>query len=113
MIHRKQNRFIWMLKPLAVTAVLFSVFATVWLRSSVVSLEYKLSSLEKKKMGLMREAKTLLAERAGLLSVERFENVAMSGQGFTFPDRLKVVFVEKAGGNEPRKASLSANGGVK
>lgn len=113
MIHRKQNRFVWLLKPLSVMAVLVSVFGTVWLRSSVVSLEYRLSSLEKKKAGLMREAKTLMAERASLLSVERFENVAMNGLGFTFPDRVKVVYVKKAGDNEPRKASLSADGGVK
>jgi len=107
---RRKNRFVELLKPLSIMLLLFSIFGTVWLRSGIVSLEYRLSRLENKKKELMRDTKVLLAERANLLSVERFEKVAMDGTGFTFPDRVKVVFVKKANEQEPRKAALLTRG---
>jgi hypothetical protein len=103
MICRK-NKIIAMLKPLSIVMLLISIFSIVWLRSSFVSLEYSISSLEKKKTVLMRDRKMLAAERASLLSVERFEKVAANG--FTFPDRVKVVYVKKARDNEPYMASF-------
>ncbi|MDI6727476.1 MAG: hypothetical protein QMD44_00950 [Thermodesulfovibrionales bacterium] len=106
---RRQNRLLAMLKPLSIAMLLLSIFSIVWLRSSFVSLEYSISSLEKKKSVLMRDRKMLAAERASLLSVERFEKVAVSNTvngGFTFPDRVKVVYVKKAKDNEPYRASF-------
>jgi cell division protein FtsL len=98
-----------MLKPLCIVVLLLSIFSIVWLRSSFVSLEYSISSLEKKKSVLMKDRKMLAAERASLLSVERFEKVAgnsnVNGR-FTFPDRVKVVYVKKAKDNEPYRASF-------
>lgn len=105
---RRKNRFAEMLKPVSVVLLLFSIFGTVWLRSGIVSLEYRLSTLENRKRELMRDTKGLLAEKASLLSVERFEKVAMDGTGFTFPDRVRVVFVKRADEQEPRKTSLLA-----
>jgi len=107
---RRKNRFVELLKPLSIVLLLFSIFGTVWLRSGIVSLEYRLSRLENKKKELMRDTKVMLAERASLLSVERFEKVAMDGTGFTFPDRVKVVFVKKANEQEPRKTALLTRG---
>ena len=106
---RRKNRFVELLKPLSIMLLLFSIFGTVWLRSGIVSLEYRLSRLENKKKELMRDTKVMLAERANLLSVERFEKVAMDGTGFTFPDRVRVVFVKKANEQEPHKTSLLAS----
>lgn len=103
MIYRK-NKIIEILKPLSVVILLLSIFSIVWLRSSFISLEYCISSLEKKKSLLMKDRKVLIAERASLLSVERFEKVAANG--FVFPDRVKVVYVKKAKDNEPYKASF-------
>lgn len=105
MMIRKENRFLSVLKPLAVVMLLASVFGIVWLRSSFVTIEYKISSLEKKKTVLMREAKMLAATRASLLSVERIESVA--ADKFTFPDRVKVVYVKKAEDEEPHRASFN------
>ncbi len=106
---RRQNRLLAILKPLSIAMLLLSIFSIVWLRSSFVSLEYCISSLEKKKSVLMRDRKMLVAEKASLLSVERFEKVtgnsAING-GFTFPDRVKVVYVKKAKDNEPYRASF-------
>lgn len=106
---RRENRLLALLKPLSVVMLLISIFSIVWLRSSFVSLEYSISSLEKKKAALMRGRKMLAAERASLLSVERFERVAGNSTvngGFTFPDRVKVVYVKKTNDNEPHRASF-------
>ncbi|MDI6800471.1 MAG: hypothetical protein QMD01_00220 [Thermodesulfovibrionales bacterium] len=101
---RSSSRMIFILKPFSIALLLFSIFAIVWLRSSIVSLEYNISNLEKKRIALMTERKTLAAERARLVSVERFKNVA--AKGFTFPDRVKVVHVKRAGDKETYKASF-------
>lgn len=106
---RRENRLIAVLKSLSIIMLLISIFSIVWLRSSFVSLEYSISSLEKKKAVLMRDKKIFAAERASLLSAERFEkfvsNSTVSG-GFIFPDRVKVVYVKKAKENEPYRASF-------
>lgn len=105
----RKNKIIEILKPLSIVMLLLSIFSIVWLRSSFVSLEYSISSLEKKKAVLMKNRKMLTAERANLSSVERFEKVAGNGivnGRFTFPDRVKVVYVKKAKDNEPYRASF-------
>jgi cell division protein FtsL len=101
---RRQNRLIAMLKPLSIVVLLLSIFSIVWLRSSIVSLEYNISNLEKKKTELMIQRKILTAERANLISVERFENAASNG--LVFPDRIKVVHVKKAKEIEPYRVSF-------
>ncbi|GER92551.1 hypothetical protein A45J_0267 [hot springs metagenome] len=108
MIYRR-NKLIFILKPFSIILLLISIFTIVWMRSSFVSLEYSISSLEKKKAALMRDKKVFAAERASLLSAERFEkfvsNSTVSG-GFVFPDRVKVVYVKRAKENEPYRASF-------
>ncbi len=103
MVYRR-NKVIFILKTFSIILLLVSVFTIVWLRSSFVSIEYSISSLEKKKTSLMRDRKALAAERASLLSVERFEKVA--GSGFSFPNRVKVVYVKKEKDKEPYRASF-------
>jgi hypothetical protein len=104
---RKGNGFISVLKPLSIALLLFMVFGIVWLRSSVVSLEYSLSNLEKKKSGIMKENKTLAAEQANLLYVGRLQNVASNGAGLEFPDRVRVVYVNTSGKPNVYTASLT------
>ncbi len=103
---RKRSRFIGLLKPVSVAVLLFLIFAIVWLRSSVVSLEYSLSNFEKKRMELMRDKKILVAEQANLLYVGRLQNVAVDGSGLAFPDRVKVIYVAKAKDEEALRTSL-------
>ncbi|MCC6345624.1 MAG: hypothetical protein IT388_00395 [Nitrospirales bacterium] len=110
MRYRKESFLIRLLRWLSVAALLFSFFAIVWLRSSVVSVEYSLSRLEKKEADLAKEKKTLVAERANLLYVGRLEAVAANGSGLVFPDRAKVVYVKRAMKQEPYKVALMVKG---
>ena len=107
MRRRKKNWFIAFLKPVSLLMLLFMIFGIVWLRSSVVSLEYSLSNLEKKKSELMREKKVLAAEQANLLYIGRLQSIASNGAGFEFPDRVRVVYVRASGKSDIYKASLT------
>jgi len=108
MIHTNTNRnivsFIFM--PLFIVLLLFGVFGLVYLRSSVLTLEYRLGDLEKKKMDYLRGRKMLLAEKTSLLSFEKVEDSLSNSSGFVFPDRIKVIHVKQQKGSLPYKASL-------
>jgi hypothetical protein len=106
MRHKRESALVWLFKRMLVLLVILSVFAVVWLRSGVVSLEYSLSSLQKEKAGLMKENKLLAADRANLMSFERFEKTA--DEGFVVPDRMKVVYVRKADDKTPRTVALNS-----
>lgn len=107
MRRRKKNWFIALLKPVSLLMLLFMIFGIVWLRSSVVSLEYSLSNLDKKKSELMKERKVLAAEQANLLYIGRLQSVASNGTVFEFPDRVRVVYVKESGKSDIYKASLT------
>jgi hypothetical protein len=102
----RKNRLLSVLKPISIVLLCISVFTLVWLRSGIVSLEYKISNLEKKKTELIISREILIAERASLLSIERFKNSALSGEKFAFPDRVKVVHVKRTADVEPYRASV-------
>lgn len=104
MIRRKKNRFIQFLKPFSVLLIMVLTFAIVWIRSSYVSLEYNIRDLEKKKTELMKTGKLIAAEKASLISAERFGKVV--AEGFTFPDRIKVVHVKSTKDGDSYKASF-------
>jgi hypothetical protein len=104
MMLRKKNRFIRLLKPFSVMLILFLTFAIVWVRSSYVSLEYNIRDLEKKKAELMRSGKLIAAEKTSLISAERFGKIA--AEGFTFPDRIRVVHVKSIKDGDSYKASF-------
>lgn len=104
MRRRRGSRLVPVGKIAAIVVIVMLVFSVVWIRSSVVSLEYQLGSLEIKKKTLMREAKTLAAQRTGLLSLKRFEGVASADGGLQFPDRMKVVYVK----NQRDRGALTA-----
>ncbi|MGD0281997.1 MAG: hypothetical protein ABSB95_06510 [Dissulfurispiraceae bacterium] len=106
MRRRKQNRVISLLKPVSLLLLLFLIFVIVWLRSSVVSLEYSLSNLENRRAELTRERKLLAAEQANLLYIGRLQSVASNGTGFGFPDRVRVVYVNASPGRDMYKASF-------
>jgi len=102
----KKSRWHSIFKPAFIIFLLISIFATVWLRSGVVSLEYKISNLEKRKNEIARDIKVIAAQKSSLLSVGRLESA--SSNQFVFPDRAKVVFVKRTDTSEMSKASLSA-----
>jgi hypothetical protein len=96
------------LKPLFVVFLLGGIFGIVWLRSSILTMEYTIGELECKKMERLREAKMLLAEKAMLLSMQKVEKTAVRSLGLVFPDRTRVVYV-KGGAQGPLKASFEKN----
>ncbi|HMK43121.1 MAG TPA: hypothetical protein VK445_03195 [Dissulfurispiraceae bacterium] len=110
MILRKKSRISFLGKAALLSILVLFIFAIIAVRSSVVTLEYQLSSLEAKKKDLMKDAKVLSADRARLFAVKRFENVAAAG-GMVFPDRMKVVYVKNARKGGAYTASLVPTAG--
>ncbi len=92
-------------KPAFIVFLLVSIFVTIWLRAGVVSLEYRIGKLEKKKNEIARDIKVIAAQRSSLLSVGRLETAS---NRFVFPDRVRVVFVKRTDTGNVSKASLSA-----
>ncbi|MCS7215576.1 MAG: hypothetical protein RMI30_06685 [Thermodesulfovibrio sp.] len=76
---------------LLIVISLFAIFAILWIRSTVISLEYRLSSLEEKKRQILNERRHLLAEKASLTSFVRIHN--SDSHFLVFPDRKKVVYI--------------------
>ncbi len=83
----------------------FCLFATVWLRASVVNLEYEIGALNELRSDLTRERKVVLAHRASSYSLEKIEGVAME-RGMTLPERENVYFVKRTKGAAPYRASI-------
>lgn len=94
------------LRPLLIALLLVGVFGLVYLRSSVITLEYSLGDLEKTKRNYLRERKMLLAEKTSLLSFERVEAALSRSRGFVLPDRIKVIHVKNRKETLPYNASL-------
>ena len=108
MIYTGKNKILFaaFLKPLIIVLLLFGLFGIVYLRSSVVKLEYTIGALEKEKMEHLRERKMLLAEKTSLLSFEKIEASLSKSQGFVLPDRIRVIHVKKQEEASPYRTAL-------
>ena len=102
----RSGLFSFFLVPLSVALILFGIFSIVWLRSSVRTAEYSIAALDHRRMEILRDRKTLMAEKAGLLSTQSVKSKGSGKLALVFPDRIKVVYVKKDGKNTPFKASL-------
>lgn len=102
---RKKSLMSFIFKPFCITVLLVGHFTLVWLKSHVLDLEYSISVLEKMKAVHIKERRLLLAEKAGLQSLERLEASATKNRSFIFPDRVKVIHVKKQREALPRKVS--------
>ena len=98
-----------MIRALSLVMLVVMVFSLVWLRSNVTTLEYRLSSLEKSRAEAQRDQKSLVAEKAGLMTLTRVEKSDLEGMGFTFPERKRVVYVKGAEEKTPYKVSYNAD----
>ncbi len=94
------------LRPLLIVLLLVGVFGLVYLRSSVMTLEYSLGDLEKTRRNYLREGKMLLAEKTSLLSFERVEASLSRSRGFVLPARIRVIHVKNRKETLPYNASL-------
>ncbi|MBN2655024.1 MAG: hypothetical protein JXR79_07955 [Nitrospirae bacterium] len=106
---RNNNKGNMLLKVVSVLLLIASVFSVIWLRSSVVSIEYSLGKLENNKIAMLKERKHLAAERASLLSVERLGKA--TAKTYVFPDRVRVVYVKQNTSQDMRKTAASVQPG--
>jgi len=105
-IGRRKSITSFIFRPLCIALLLAGQFSLVWLKSHVVNLEYNIGVLEKMKADQIKERRLLLAEKAGLQSLDRLEASAVEKSSFIFPDRVKVIHVKKQKGSLPHKASV-------
>ncbi len=101
--HRRRGVVSYVLKPFLLLLVLVGVFGLVWLRSSIVTAEYAIGALEKRKAEAMKEAQALRAEMASLLSLKEVDERRLA---LAFPDRERVFYVKRDEGGIPYTASL-------
>jgi len=108
MIYAGKDKMLFpgILKSLIIVLLLFGLFGIVYLRSSVMKLEYTIGALEKTKMNHLRERKVLLAEKTSLISFEKIEASLNGNQGFVLPDRIRVIHLKKEKGVSPYKTTL-------
>jgi len=103
---RKKNLASLIFRPLCIILLLVGQFGLVWLKSHVISLEYNIGILEKVKADQIKERRLLLAEKAGLQSLERLGASSADNSDFIFPDRVKVIHVKRQKGVLPHNVSL-------
>jgi hypothetical protein len=103
---RKKSMTSFIFRYSCIALFLAGLFSLVWLKSHVLNLEYNIGVLEKMKADHIKERRLLLAEKAGIQSLERLEAAAMENSSFIFPDRVKVIHVKKQRGSLPHRASL-------
>lgn len=102
-------------KPLCIAFLLFGLFGLIRLRSTVLTLNYDIRTLEEKKMDSLKNTKMLLAERAKIMSIAQLDAslggnvkgaIKYAANGYIFPDRAKVVHIKRNKGPVPYNASL-------
>ncbi len=84
----------------------FCLFSIVWLRATVLNVEYELGELDSLKSDLAGERKMMVAKRASFYSTEKIERVAIKRLGMSMPDRHNVYYVKRSYAAAPYKASL-------
>lgn len=106
--YAKRNIRWELIKVFFLLFVFTGVFALIWLRTTVVNLEYEISELGKQKMELMREERFTSTEKANYYSVEKIEKNAIKRLGMSLPEREKIFFVKKVRGAAPYKVSIKS-----
>ncbi|MBF0565630.1 MAG: hypothetical protein HQK89_10340 [Nitrospirae bacterium] len=96
MIYDRQNTLLrHAAMVLGIALIISCIFLTLWLRTSIKSLEYRLGNLQQKQYLRMKEQRNLQAKRDNLLSFASIDNVAIKKMGFSFPNRNKVFHVKE------------------
>ncbi|HWR59670.1 MAG TPA: hypothetical protein VN328_12355 [Thermodesulfovibrionales bacterium] len=102
---RQKSAISFFIQFFFVVLIICGIFSIIWLRSGITSIEYTISELENRKLDRLNETKTLLADRATALSMQKMEKAAVRDLGLVLADRTKVVYV-KAVNTGPSKVSL-------
>lgn len=86
----------WFLLRLSILLYLIAgLFSLIWLRTTIVNMEYEIGELNTQKVVLLREEKLLMAERASLYSAMKIEDIATNGLGMNLPDRENIYYVKR------------------
>ncbi|MBI4690143.1 MAG: hypothetical protein HY754_07740 [Nitrospirae bacterium] len=70
------------------------------------TVEYSIASLDNMRLEAIKDRKTLMAEKASLLSLQSIRNMQEGKSNLVFPDRVKVIYVKREGQSIPFRASL-------
>jgi Na+-transporting NADH:ubiquinone oxidoreductase subunit NqrC len=106
-MRNKNKKYELLIKFFLISLLIILVFASILISSSYYTLEYKIHNLEKKKNELVKMRKILLAERASLISAERFGNFVAGG--FIYPNRVRVTYVKDIKKDKIYRASFKEN----
>lgn len=91
--HRQNESFASrMALPAAIAAVVFFVFGLVWMRSSIMAIEYNISAIEGSKAEAFKQKNVMEARLASMLSIQQ---VGSKASQLTFPDRQRLVYVKR------------------
>jgi hypothetical protein len=104
MYHRRTHVLVSLLKPVLVFLLLAGVFGLVWLRSSIISIEYAIGDMERQKAAAIVEAQLLSAELSALMSIREVDERKLA---LAFPDRQRVIYVKRDRGGGPYTASFT------
>jgi cell division protein FtsL len=102
----KRNKKRLVLKLSCFLYIVLCLFSIIWLRATVVNLEYEIGALDKMRADLVRERKVVVARRANFYSTGKIENVALKRLGMTMPERQNVYYVKRRLVAGPYRASL-------
>lgn len=115
MMRRRRDSalYSYVYKPACIMIIVAGLFGLVWLRSNFVSASYELRTLEEKRTEAIKDMKLLQAERSKLMALSNIDggtkrNVSHAAGGFVFPDRVRVIHVQKNSGTDTHKASLKS-----
>jgi len=86
--------------------IVLCLFSMIWLRATVVNLEYEIGDLDKMRADLLRERKMVVAERANFYSTGKIEKVALKRLGMIMPERQNVYYVKRMLVAGPFRASM-------
>ena len=82
------------------------LFSIIWLRATVVNIEYEIGDLDRMRADLLRESKMVVAQRANFYSTGKIEKVALKRLGMTMPVRQNVFYVKRRVVAGPYRASM-------
>jgi cell division protein FtsL len=83
----------------------FCIFATVWLRTEVVNLEYKIGEMDRLRADLLIDRERVVAQKASFFSTQNVEQLAVGKLGMELVERENIFFVTHAMTARPRVAS--------
>jgi cell division protein FtsL len=93
MRRRKKSRKTVLVRVGIFAYIALCMFGIVWIRASVIGLEYEIGKLNNLRADLVKERRMALATRANYFSSSRIEQTASRKLGMRMPDRADVFYV--------------------